>query len=123
MTQPHMYLVRVGNVRGDTPQEIRKTAIDLAVNEVPDPGAQYEIVSGYHVASWDDDRSRRRGEKLELSLDPIPTGNRRRYRPQKTSRIGRQERRSIAHACRSRRSRPPSAMALLPHAFLPARRQ
>jgi hypothetical protein len=62
MTQPHMYLVQVGNVRGDTPQKIRKTAIDLAVNDVPDPGAQYEIVSGYTVTTWDDDLTRlRRG--------------------------------------------------------------
>lgn len=49
----HEYLVQVGHIRGDSPQEIRETAIDVAVNDVPDPGAIYVIEPGYTVELWD----------------------------------------------------------------------
>lgn len=54
----HAYLVRVGNVRGDTPQDIREYAIDLAVNDVPDVTAKYDIEPGYIVGLWDSGMSR-----------------------------------------------------------------
>lgn len=49
----HEYFVAVGNIRGETPQEIRETAIDMAVNDVPDIGARYDVVPGYMVGLWD----------------------------------------------------------------------
>jgi hypothetical protein len=45
----HEYLVEVGTVRGEDPQAIRSTAIDCAVNDVPDSGARYDVVPGYTV--------------------------------------------------------------------------
>lgn len=49
MPLDHEYLVPVGDIRGDTPQDIREAAIDVAVSDVPDAGARYEVVPGYSV--------------------------------------------------------------------------
>jgi hypothetical protein len=47
MTEPHEYFYEAGDIRGSSPQDIREAAIDLAVGDLPDAGATYEVVPGY----------------------------------------------------------------------------